>query len=174
MEADLVGQLLKTLDNAIEQAKIELPAERSQGGYVVEKQEELRRSAGTYRQDPRDENRAQLFVDYQDAYQAYMHLAQSIQEAFQKRAQEFERDLEEAEVGAEQYHRAVDDAHDGAEPYRKAVEQALTGAQSYHKAVEETLATVLAAQTAINDYSARRIMGAQEALDSFWSDHKTP
>ena len=64
IETDLVQQLLRSLDSAIEQAKAQSSVERSQIAQVIQKQEDLRRAIATYRQEGSEENRAQLFVDY--------------------------------------------------------------------------------------------------------------
>jgi len=51
IETDLVGQLLRSLDSAIEQAKVQSSVERSQIAQVIQKQEDLRRATATYRQE---------------------------------------------------------------------------------------------------------------------------
>ena len=99
-ETDLVQQLLRSLDSAIEQAKAQSSVERSQIAQVIQKQEDLRRAIARYRQEGSEENRAQLFVDYHDAYQAYIQLTQELQGAFAESAQEYQQAVEEAEVGA--------------------------------------------------------------------------
>ena len=100
IETDLVQQLLRSLDSAIEHAKAQSSVERSQIAQVIQKQEDLRRAIATYRQEGSEENRAQLFVDYHDAYQAYIQLTQELQGAFAESAQEYQQAVEEAEVGA--------------------------------------------------------------------------
>ena len=136
----MIGRLLTSMDRAIEQAKAELPADRSQVPHLIQQQKDLRRASVAYRQEPSDENRAQPFVDYHDAYQAYVQLTQTMQKVFQENAQEYQRVLDQAEVEAEPYRQAVDEAHAGAEPYLRAVEEVQAGAQPFHQALEEVVA----------------------------------
>ena len=149
IEADLIGRLLTSMDRAIEQAKAELPADRSQVPHLIQQQKDLRRASVAYRQEPSDENRAQPFVDYHDAYQAYVQLTQTMQKVFQENAQEYQRVLDQAEVEAEPYRQAVDEAHAGAEPYLRAVEEVVAGAQPYHQALMEAQAGAQAHRRAL-------------------------
>ena len=151
IETDLVEQLLRSLDYAIEQAKAQSSVERSQIAHVIQKQEDLRRATGTYRQEGSEANRAQLFVDYHDAYQAHIQLTQELQGAFTESAQEYQQAVEEAEVGAESYQRAVDEVHAVAEPYLKAVQEAQAGAAPYHEVLREAQAGTEARRVALKE-----------------------